>query len=270
MEAVTRTQFRLATAILAIVFGIGWLAIVPRQKAIDPQETAISLDDYDVSTEPGYLCLGYAEDKKSWGNFTGTCPKSYAFLSNQDPAGGNKSGPASRVPLHGNCCKLPFDDILTDQHVYNVIDKCPDNSVATGTNVDRLGQCTTNCGMRCTFINTEKYRLGDEQPAAYWKDERSGPALYGQGSAELAGFDDIPLALRYGIGREAHGSWDRDGCIGNPIGSLLVHKETKECSGFFYRELLYKDGTPVKMFPHCDAISDKFDPNAKCLVRKVR
>ena len=270
MEAVTRTQFRLAIAILALTSCVVWVVMVPRERPKDPRENSISLQDYDVSTEPGFLCLGYAEGLGWWGSVSGNCPSGHAMLSNQDPAGPNKMGPPSKVPLSGACCKLPFADILTDTHVYNVIEKCPDNSVATGTNVDKRGQCTSNCGMRCTFINTEKYRLGEESASVYWRVENDGSATYGQGDSEMSGLSEVPLAIRLGIGREAHGRWDNDGCIGDPIGSLLVRKTTKECSGFFYRPLLYKDGRAVQMFPHCDAISDKFDPNAKCLVRKAR
>ena len=83
---------------------------------------------------------------------------------------------------------------------------------------------------------------------------------------------DIPIALRYGIGRMGFNEWDRDGCVGFPYGSLLVAKSAKGCGKIQFTELEFTGlpgdspaGTPVKMFPDCSGVDNPFSPFASCV-----
>lgn len=205
-------------------------------------------------------CVAYRPESASWGYENGNCPKGYAMFANHEVGGANKQGPGELVRLHGLCCPLPADDILTNRHTYSEFERCPDQYVATGG----AGHCDDSCTMRCTQINTERYTLGPETMAYYVKDRNVG-RLHGQGSAIRIHWQQTPIAIRYGLLRLEHNLWTGDGCMGVPPGSLLVRKSGKRCDGFFYRELQYRDGTPVKMLPDCAALSDPYHPNPQCL-----
>lgn len=173
------------------------------------------------------------------------------------------------------CCALPAVDILTDEHV-QVTSQCPPDYVATGEKVF-LGQeqiydreCTScTRKYRCTRINTERYQLGEPTPGAYW----------GAGSKSWANSTrfmkrEIPVAIRYGIGRKGRYSWDFQGCVGLPWGSLLAGNHGwKECQNMLFRQLQFRgrqgdppQGIPVQMFPRCRAISDYLSPDARCIL----
>ncbi len=224
--------------------------------APDPPDRQPSPEEDGV----GYPCVAYRPLDKGWGGSEGNCPDNHAFFSNKDVGGERKSGPGYFVPLSGACCRLPYDDILTDQHTYSAFESCPDQWVATGGS----GPCVEGCTMRCTQINTEKYMLGPETMSYYWRDPKGG-RTYGRGSARQMLKEHIPIALVYAVGRLEHNLWNMDGCIGYPFGSLLTRKSRKRCDGFFYRRLLYKDGTPVRMYPECEAIDDPYTPEARCV-----
>ena len=217
----------------------------------------------------GFVCNGFAPLNESsgavgeWGERYGNCPPGYAYFANQDPGGSRPPGGAA-IPVTGSCCRLPFDDILTDRHVYDVLERCPDDSIVTGTGVDRLGQCIDHCVVRCTYINTGKYRLGEERSAYYWTLPSSGNQ-WGGGSATSLRLDEIPVALRAGVARFDQVQFDTDGCVGVPFGSLLVRKQSKNCDGFFYRQLFFADNKPVPMFPKCDRLTGLYEPHSGCV-----
>ncbi len=251
---------------IGIASAIALAAIIFPDPKNHPQNSQINLDDYEVSKEPGRPCIGYVPGFSDWNRSRGEmCPANYAILASGDSTSPNKFGPPNYVNISANCCPLPFDDILTDKHVENVFEKCPDGAVMTSG----ADQCGASCAVRCTYINSERYMLGPEKQALYVKDPEKNSAS-GRGYAELVSLLDVPLALRYATVRSTFIIFDADGCVGNPYGSLMVRKSEKQCSGYYYRQLLYKDGTPVPVIPHCDAISDLYDPNAKCLVKKAR
>lgn len=219
----------------------------------------------------GRVCNGWNSDAKEMGASWVPCPKGYAIYAVDDPGGGRAGGPPQYVPVKGSCCPLPFEDILTDEHLYNVYDDCPDGYVATGgisyfrreTAADAVANwanCGDKCGMRCTKVNTEKYTLGKPVPAVYWVREWSS-AMAGYGFSARAGLEDVPPAIRYSLGREDSYKNDNDGCVGYPYGSLLVSKRKKSCDGFLFRRLLYKDGSPVPMFPKCTDVKDRDSEN---------
>lgn len=207
------------------------------------------------------LCVGYLPEDKQWGYIGGNCPKNYAFVANLARGGKHKTGPAEFVPLIGLCCALPADDILTDRHVYNEFEECPDQYVATGGGGK---ECQVNCSMRCTQINTKKYKLGVEH-RSYYVRFAGGGRLHGQGSAAGIFWKQLPTAIRYAVGRISNFEWQRQSCLGYPLGALFTRKSGKRCDSFFYRQLQYLDSTPVKIFPDCAAVSDGYSSNPKCL-----
>ena len=223
------------------------------------------LPELEVSPEarPGVnpkVCVGFLPNMATFG-YTGlNCPRNYAIVANYDMGGPHKSGPGEFVPLVGNCCPLPAGDILSNRHTYDSTESCPDQYVATGS----LGHCERNCTMRCTQINTKKYKLGPEQ-MSYQVKFASTHRVSGQGSAKRVFWETLPKGIRFSVLRSDHRKWHDDGCLGVPLGSLLTKKAGKRCDGFFYRQLQYLDGTPVKMFPDCAAISDIYHPKPECL-----
>ena len=208
----------------------------------------------------GHLCLGI-DHQGNLSQKTLFCGDNEALYGSDDPAGDKGGEPnGSKVAVFGICCPLPFGDVLTDQQFYGVTENCPENAVVTSLSE---GSCGNFCTVRCTAINTAKYKLGPERHGALWG---GGGQFYGGvfRGADI-GFDEIPAAIRYSFGRSNQFGWDEDGCIGLPPGSLLTGKQTRRCSGYRYRELLYLDGTPVVMFPKCSKLSNPEDPNATCI-----
>ncbi len=219
----------------------------------------------------GKVCNGWHPDAKELGASWVPCPKGYAIYAVDDPGGDHSNGPPEYVPIKGSCCPLPFDDMLTDEHLYNVYDSCPDGYIATGgisyfrreSNTDAvpsMANCGDKCGMRCTKVNSAKYRLGKAVPAVYWVREWSS-AMAGYGFAARVGLEDVPPAIRYSLGREDSYKNDNDGCVGYPYGSVLVAKHKKSCDGFLFRRLLFLDGSPVPMFPKCTDVRDRDSDN---------
>lgn len=263
-----------AVVVAGVTTVIAWRSY---QEPLQPSEEAALMavpgnvreDLVEGAAGGGFVCHGFTVDaggpgtKDEWGNRIGNCPPHHAFFSNQDPAGARPPG-GSYVPVMGTCCRLPYDDILTDRHIYDVRERCPDDAVITGTSVDKYGQCSEHCVVRCTYINTELYRLAPERHAAYWATPRSATTSGGGAGSSLL-LTEIPPALRAGAARENQFRFDNDGCIGVPFGSLLVRKESKKCAGFYYRQLRHADGRPVKMYPECDRIDGLYDPNPRCI-----
>jgi hypothetical protein len=208
-------------------------------------------------------CIGYNPGTTTkWGRlYVGEfCPPHYAYFAMDD----------NRSPW-GECCPLPAKDILTDTHI-QVEKVCPENYVITGAPcIDRCEGAVENyvAGFRCTRINTDRYRLAESTPGVYWGLGFS--ASY----KSTIGRNLIPAAIRHAIGRHGRFFWDTtDGCIGYPFGSLLVEKalDSGQCEDMSFRQLEYTgqdssfvEGTPVKMYPDCVLIDDKFSPHAKCI-----
>ncbi len=256
---------RIRNMLASLLVG-GLIVIYAGPRDYRRSNVTIDRSEYEESGGDGFVCLGYSPDIKDWHRPSAEikCPAGYAILANSDSAGSDHLyGPSGYISVFPHCCRLPYDDILTDKHEYNVLESCPDNSVATSGMAD----CGANCTMRCTYINTKKYKLEGETQAAYVADPEQMPQG-GRGTADYLSLSEVPVALRWVVTREGFNTFSSDGCVGLPFGSLLVRKSAMECSGYYYRRLTFKDGTPVSVVPNCDAISDIYDPNAKCLVRK--
>ncbi len=220
-----------------------------------------------------YVCIGYqptveayhsAADafvgvrSSKWGFQKGLCPAGYALLNVQNGAAPKRHSGGS------TCCRLPYDDILTDEHKF-VDDSCPDGWVATGT--ADTGQRTRQ--MRCTRINGERFELGPPEPGVYW-----GFALGMRSERDRVPKEQLPLALRYGAGRINYEKWDTHGCVGRPWGGLLVAATGPRCADYQFRQLRLRAsaaglpagaGTPVAMFPACRSIANAYDPTTGCI-----
>ena len=212
-------------------------------------------------------CVGFNDlnQGERWG-FTAVtrCPKnSVVFDVNRPPMPRGTS--ARYIKFQANCCPLPKADILTDVEVF-AAEECPEDHVVTSpTSMEPCEQCERV--MRCTKINTERYRLGEKTEGVYWG---FGQAYWKQRTQLMWG--DVPAAIRYAVGRISKFHWEQQGCLGFPFGSLLVGKHSKRCHGLSFRQLQYQGlpgdpprGTPVTMFPDCRGISDPFDPEARCI-----
>ena len=204
-------------------------------------------------------CSGFNSKRDRWGVEYGYCPRNHAFFGVDDPAGAK--GPPKKIRAVHTCCQLPSDDILLQQHVF-VQEECPEEYVATGSKRLGEGEATRHL-LRCTRVNTDRYKLSTELPSVYWGN---GGAGWQEGAVRISR-DTIPASLRYSVGRKAIDDWDVDGCVGYPWGSLLSKKSSKYCSGMYFKQLQFVGvpgdppaGTAVKMLPDCREIANVSDP----------
>lgn len=217
------------------------------------------------------VCIGYDYPSKKWGHYhhyssPHLCPPHHAIIGVQKPSVSNPSH--ARLPIDANCCPLPANDILTEHSVY-VDFECPEDYVATGDDGRKEGREGIK-RLRCTKINTEKYILGPPQAGIHWGINVS--AAFPWREKRFIRWDQLPLAIRYGISRITKTHFNGGGCVGAIVGSLLTAKKHTSCKGFFWRELRYRESVPasdsgraVKMFPQCEKIDDVFSPNALCI-----
>jgi len=254
----TRRRKTLITVGFAGLIGLGTSFLWLQHKRF---EEKLTFFNSTLSDTAGRVCIGLDQKGIPMVWSAPNCPPNHAIIGEDDLGSRRKDGPGENVPVLGNCCPLPFDDILTEKHYYSVTSACPENSLVTGAS---RADCQRHCSVRCTEINTSKYKLGPERRSYYWhRTWRFNKA--GGSWLESMRFNDIPVAIRYSMSRETQKQWDIDGCVGVPFGSPLTRKETGRCSGFFHRQLLYLDGTPVPMVPRCLDVSDPYDPNATCV-----
>lgn len=219
----------------------------------------------------GRVCVGYEPASKTWGYYPHAvgwhlCPPHYAIMGAARPPAWNFTD--GQVPIDANCCPLPRSDILSE-HSVKVDSECPENHVVTGTQGYRKGK-GTSMSLRCTKINIEKYTLGPRQTGIFW-GVHSG-ATFPWRENRFIRWDQLPVALRYGISRVSKTQFDAGGCVAEHMGSLLVAKEHTSCKGLIWRELRYrksptKEGSPeaVQMYPKCEKLDDVFSPEPKCL-----
>lgn len=259
-----------------------WVARVNAQRSVasDRNETGRAASFGESSTGP-YVCIGYVPNpppfvdtladprrvkRDKWSMQVTGCPKGYAFynITNGSPAAEERL----RHDYTGSCCRLPFADMLTSEHV-DVDTRCPDGSVVTGATPSQPLSGTPS-KLRCTKVNSERYTLSAARPGRYW-----GFGLGMRSERDEISKAEIPLAIRYGIGRENYTQWDSHGCIGDPAGALLSEANGKRCVDHQFREVLYRGiggdpvaGTPVEMFPHCASLGNQFRATSGCSVAK--
>ncbi len=210
-------------------------------------------------TEGPYVCNGYVPMTvgSKWSTSIGFCPPDYAFVA---------VGDGERYPKHqslhaGSCCRLPAKDILSDESILVRDFQCPDDHVATGYDNSSIPS-----QLRCTRL-TSGYTLGPKTPADYWGYG------YAYGTKKSATHrHEIPLAVRYAIGRDDYFRWTGDGCFGGSDGSLAVSGANKECKDIYFRALLKRNEngtkpTRVQIFPECVSDVDFFRAGSSCRVK---
>ena len=210
-------------------------------------------------------CVGYSSATKRWGWkwmselwMEATCDPSFAVYELDNPS--------FIRPNWFNCCPLPANDILVDEHVY-VEDSCPENFVVTGQG--RAHPPYYLRPLRCTKINTKRYELLPPESGLKWGYGTS-KILVPEG--EKLRKTEIPDAIASSYGRKSLGIWDQNGCTPKVFGSLLTGVLSDTCDSTRFRTLVFKGvdsdpprGYPVTMFPSCRRIADIFDPQTACI-----
>lgn len=268
-----------------VVFVLGAIAFQPFVAAAEPGG-ASPLPAPSPFAVPG-VCVGYNPVAKDWGlvgsvPYTGEgsdCPEGFAFINAHFVAGQIRD--AEFIPVRGICCELP-KGALTTEHVYSVTE-CPADTVVTGARPDPAYNFSCPEGwdkcekrwlsipqqLRCTRVSprlrvsapTPSWVLGYAAEVRTWRADR----------ARHVALPMLPPAIRYAIARKNQYGRHDTMCLGFPFGSSLVGKTEKGC-GFLWGQIQYRGlpgdpaaGTPLKTYPDCLALSDPFDPNAKCI-----
>ena len=212
------------------------------------------------------LCTGITPN--GWGPVRSTdCPAHHAFYSQCcRPGGISAYAGGEKTPLAGVCCPLPGTDILlSDEPAVIAKERCPENYIVTG---GRSPECL-DCGhtLICSKINTERYQLAEARAGIAWGTNSSHWKI-----PTLITRAEIPLAIRYGVGREGRYQFAIYGCISRKPGSLFVGKHSKHCRDYFFRELQFAGskgdpprGTSVPMYPECQMLSDPFEKDVRCV-----
>lgn len=224
------------------------------------------------------ICIGYHPATKgsesgsgAWGPSGGfdsksqwiLCPEGFAVFGTQRPVGSPST--AEEIKIVGSCCPLPAGDILDTTRTSNAT-ICPDSMIATGFSDPSQEKVL----LRCTAIHTGRYKLGDSKGGIMWG--LASAAAFSWRENKLIRRNELPAAVRYGLSRKTRSNWSTSGCVGEPIGSVLVGKENKSCKGMLFRELQFAgingdppSGSPVVMFPKCQTISDLLSADARCV-----
>ena len=204
-----------------------------------------------------YVCNAYRPNANisKWSESTGACPASFGMYSSN-----TIKNDRNLLGAVGGCCRLPSDDVLASDRILPAKSICPEGAIAIG-----MESATPATPLLCGAIS-DRYELGPVVPGVYWgRGYRSLPA------GKRVSRNDLPEAIRFGVGRIGFSSWTIEGCIGTPRGALLVSASSNDCSKTFFRELRYRGQpgdppahTPVKMFPSCSTQPDPFNPAAGC------
>ena len=218
------------------------------------------------------------------------CPDNHVLMSVSPVLKRKYASGASSVGISGTCCPLPAEDILLDEKVSSFTD-CPDNFIVTGVFPEKplpkceaaredplngalSGLCSlsaykTKTKLLCTKIDSKRYKLG---PVTTGLHKAMSGHLGELFSDDFTSWKQIPVALRYGLGRLTRSLWTESNCVGFPWGSIFVGKDGKYCSEIKFRQLLFQGlpqdppaDTPVKMFPDCLRLDDPLSEFPKCL-----
>ena len=216
------------------------------------------------------ICIGYDPVRNVWGlppqEPTGErlCSANQAIFSAVRGNAGMSKRPF--VAVLAVCCPLPSDDILTQQHTWEM-ESCPEHSIVTGYDAGENVGGTYIARIRCTALNTARYRLGEAQGGAFWGTGSSAALPWKENTTLLRA--GIPPAIRYGIERFQKVVQVSRGCIGQPAGSLFTAKLGFACKDFQFKELFAVGPgellRPVQMFPDCKQVSNLFSPNPECI-----
>ena len=212
-----------------------------------------------------YVCLGFnpGDPLSLWRRKASECPEGHALMGVSLPKD-NSRWAQSSVP-RWVCCPLPSDDILQAESALGQPD-CPENTVAVGADP---GWDCPSCPQRliCKKINTARYALGKVTAGVYW-----GAGRFRERNTNQVLRSDVPATFRFALGRTGLNTWDEDGCIGYPWGSLLTRmSDARSCDGANFRTLLRRSSqssgehpSTVQMFPDCQDIDDEKSPLGRC------
>ena len=237
----------------------------------------------------GLICTGYNthRDTDPWRELhidfatsaSANCPQDQALFSVVSPGGMRRA--AKRVHVFGTCCPIP-KGILQDIHVYS-LDDCPQSHIATGVKQevevpkDRSFESmskqeqfdwdsqTALQYLRCTKIDVTRFSLSKPTTGVAVTSESS---FRSRGDAKISR-SQIPIALRYGLGRSGVGRWTERTCLGYPWGSVLIGKSSKYCPGFRFSSIMRKveegPAIPVKTYDSCVALRNPLSSKPECL-----
>lgn len=221
------------------------------------------------------ICTGYNSLNEHWGLKFRTkegrwlyCPPHHVFFGVINPSG---SFLGEQVRVNGTCCPLPRMDILSNIHVVAKA-MCPENTVATGTFLLPCARNQKDCSrpLRCTRINETLYSLAPPKTGIFWGVGAAGAFPWVE--PKRIRRNEIPLAIRFGVARRNRTQFNVNGCVGDPIGSVLVGKRDSTCNGMIWKQILVKgtqkqEAKPFPMFPDCIDIYPFFSKSAKCIVK---
>lgn len=208
-----------------------------------------------------YVCIGFnpGQGVEGWGEVHDSCPRGYAYFSFREP--GRIETKPERVAVGGACCRLPAEDVLTEERVKS-FGACPENFIGVGGDY----RPPDHHALLCARINTERYQLGPVTGGRYFGVGYS--MAKHRTRIESAA---LPVALRYALGRSSYDKWIGEGCVGVRPGYLVTGKQPRTCETIEFRELQYAGragdppaGTPVEMLPKCSKIENEFDAFSGC------
>lgn len=227
------------------------------------------------------VCTGYHNEVQRWALldesaavFEQSCAEGQALLSARNKAGPARAG--VEVPLGGTCCPLP-PEVLSQQHSFER-EQCPADSVITGfrrarpadssSHLSQDARAWRNSGIheiRCTKLNTERYRLGLQSPGLYLGWYQHFRTLLKDRTTRSR----LPLELRYGLGRIGKAAWAESNCVGAPWGSLLTAKTSKWCDGFYFAPVVFASGDhqgrPAFALDRCAYLENPLDRRPRCV-----
>lgn len=233
---------------------------------VSPPPDDGGIHDYDGPPTRPSVCIGYNPRLnnhmlRQWGAPQLICPRGYGYFAASEGA----TKKLDYNYIEGVCCPLPAADIVTETTVIER-EVCPDGFIAVGAFPRVADSPASTTSILCAQINLSRYELGPIFPGRYW-----GNGLSSRGQNEQLQLFDLPLAIRYGISRTDYSLWTLDGCVGTPVGALLVSKPGKYCFQSSYRQLLYRGmpgdppaGTPVQMYPDCKELGTPYEPMSGC------
>lgn len=222
------------------------------------------------------VCNGYDPLQRTWGpksseeNLPALCPSGFAFLSVSDPLGPRR--PPEKVYTEGYCCELPAGSLSTVESYTG--EGCPDGSVATGAVVTPEYRYL----LRCHAIEQAKFSLGPPvagRTLSFAQEDLRDLldqvlSRFGRAPMDPVTWEDLPIALRSGLGRRSKETWNWEICLGLPFPSVLVAKHGERCSEHEFRELRSRttlensvlSKTPV---PDCRAIDESDPDHPRCV-----
>jgi hypothetical protein len=253
------------------------------------KDSILAEEKRDPATLP--ICSSWVEASKTFrtvGIFSISqeedfCPAGMAYFSVNYP--GNMSRPGNKVRIEGTCCPMPVGSLL-DEHVF-AGELCPSGYVATGARqqIDSLPDPSPDDSnfaertwtnrriqeLRCTKIDKEKIVLGPVRPGANIGWEQSFRTFFDG----YLNRPSIPIALRLGFGRTGAYSWQKQICVGQPWGSVLVGKQGKHCAKMLFSEFqpAPKAKEPQQLFgssayEECLYLINPYSSSARCAARK--